>query len=78
MEIQRKYKLEKAVSTDDNRPTLTNISITRQHAVATNGSILAIVPVKFEKDDTPGWLSPVALKLARKVAPKFADRSPSS
>jgi hypothetical protein len=31
------------------------------------------VPVKFEKDDTAGWLSPDALKLARKVAPKFSD-----
>jgi hypothetical protein len=73
MEINKKYKLEKAVSTDSLRPALQNISISRTHAMATNANILAIVPVTMAKDDTPGWLTPDALKLGRKVSPKSEE-----
>jgi DNA polymerase III sliding clamp (beta) subunit (PCNA family) len=73
MQIDKRYKLEKAVSKDSSRENLLNVHVTRRHAVATNGHILAIVPVKSEKDDTPGWLTPDALRLARKMAPKGID-----
>lgn len=69
MEIDRKYKLEKAVSKDPNRITLKNIHVSRRHARATNGSILAIVPIESSKNDTSGWLTPDALKLGRKATP---------
>ena len=44
MEILKKYKLEKAVSTDSLRTNLQNIYISRRHAMATNGMILVLVP----------------------------------
>jgi len=67
MQIDKKYKLEKAVSTDPGRENLQNIWTSRHHAFATDGTILAAVPVNHERDDTPGWLTPEALKLARRV-----------
>jgi hypothetical protein len=73
MEISRKYKLEKAVSTDPHRTQLHNIFITKHHAMVTNGHILAVVPMKSEDTDVPGLLSPDALKLGRKATSKSFD-----
>jgi hypothetical protein len=70
MQIERKFKIEKCVSTDESRPSLQNIYISRRHAMSTNGRILAIVPVQVQEDDEIGWLSPEALKHARKVSAK--------
>jgi DNA polymerase III sliding clamp (beta) subunit (PCNA family) len=72
MQIERKYKIEKCVSTDSTRTNMTNIFITKRHAMATNGHMLAVVPVTFESEDTNGWLTPAALTQARKVTPKSA------
>lgn len=73
MKIDKKYRLEKAVSTDESRTNLTNISITRRHAIACDGRMIAIVPVELGEGDEAGWLSPDALKLARRVNPKGLD-----
>jgi DNA polymerase III sliding clamp (beta) subunit (PCNA family) len=73
MQIERKYKIEKCVSTDESRPNLQNIYVSRRHAMATNGRILAICPISVQEDDEIGWLSPDALKHARKVSPKGLD-----
>jgi DNA polymerase III sliding clamp (beta) subunit (PCNA family) len=73
MEIDKKYKLEKCVSKDPMRASLQNIFVHERHAFATNGHFLAVVPTRFEKEDSIGWLSPDALKLARKLAPKVSD-----
>ena len=73
MKIDKKYRLEKAVSTDESRTNLTNISITRRHAIACDGRMIAIVPVEVDEGDEAGWLSPDALKLARRVNPKGLD-----
>ncbi len=73
MNIDKKYRLEKCVSTGPSRVNLQNIHVTRSHAYATNGKVLAAVPVQTEKDDTPGWLTLDGLKLARKVTPKDSD-----
>ena len=73
MQIDRKYKIEKAVSTDSNRESLQNVFVSRRHAMATDGRILAIVPVKTDVEDGPGWMSPDALKHARKVSGKGLD-----
>lgn len=73
MNIDKKYRLERCVSTDESRPNLQNIYVSRRHGMATNGHILAVVPVKSCKDDSPGWLTIDALRLARKVMPKGSD-----
>ena len=73
MQIDKKYRLEKAVSTDDSRESLANISGTHRHAVACNGTILAIVPITQEKADEPGWMTPSALVLARKTSLRNSD-----
>ncbi len=73
MQIDRKYRIEKAVSSDSTREVLHNVFISRRHAMATDGKILAIVPVQAEKDDEPGWLTPDALKHARRVSGKGLD-----
>ena len=70
MHIAHKYKIEKCVSSDPNRTTMTNIFVTKRHAMATNGHILAIVPVAFDSGDTEGWLTPAALTQTRKMTPK--------
>lgn len=70
MQISRSYKIEKCVSRDPSRSSLQNIYISRRHAMATNGKTLALVPICSEKDDIPGWLTPDALKHARKVSGK--------
>ena len=66
MQIDKKYRLEKVVSKDPAREHLQNIWVTKHHAFATNGMILAAIPITADKEDTPGWLSSDALKLARK------------
>ena len=73
MQIDRKYKIEKAVSTDTLRENLQNVFVSKRHAVATDGKILAIVPVQTDKEDEAGWLTPDALKHARKVSGKGLD-----
>lgn len=66
MQIDKKYKLEKSVSKDPTRENLQNIHVTKHHAFATDGRILAAVPVQTDGDDTIGWLTPDALKIGRK------------
>ncbi len=73
MHIEKKYRLEKAVSADESRKNLQNIWVSQRHALATDGKILALVPIISEKDDEAGWMSPDALKLGRKVSPKGID-----
>jgi hypothetical protein len=73
MQIERKYRIEKCVSSDPSRTNLQNIYISRRHAMSTNGRILAIVPVQVQEDDEIGWLSPGALKHARKISSKGLD-----
>jgi hypothetical protein len=66
MQIDRSYKIEKCVSTDPNRENLGHIFVTKRHAMATNGTVLALVPITSEPDDTAGLMSAEALKAARK------------
>jgi hypothetical protein len=67
MQIDRSYKIEKCVSTDPNRENLGNIFVTKRHAMATNGTILALVHISSEPEDTTGLLSADALKSGRKL-----------
>ncbi len=69
MRIDRSYKIEKCVSTDPNRENLGNIFVTKRHAMATNGTVLAIVPIISDDVDTTGLMSADALKAGRKLTP---------
>lgn len=68
MQIGKKHHLEKAVSTDPTRECLNNIWTSTRHAFATDGKILAAVPISTNKEDSSGWLTPEALKLARRAS----------
>jgi hypothetical protein len=69
MQIDRSYKIEKCVSTDPNRENLGKIFVSKRHCMATNGTILALVPITSEPEDTTGLLSADALKAGRKLTP---------
>ena len=69
MQIDRSYKIEKCVSTDPNRENLGNIFVSQRHCMATNGTILALVPITSEPEDTTGLMSTDALKAGRKLTP---------
>ena len=73
MQFDKRYKIEKAVSTDSDRESLHNVFVSTRHALATDGRILAIVPVTTDGEDEPGSMSPDALKHARKVSGKGLD-----
>lgn len=72
MKIDKKYKLEAAASKDSMRLALNHIAIARSVddktdvAVATDGKMLAVVPIEMEEGDSSGGLiSKEALKRAR-------------
>ncbi len=73
MKIDKKYRIEKCVSTDPSRVNMQNIHTTRSHAYCTNGKVLAMVPIQSEREDTVGWLTVDGLKLARTVTSKDSD-----
>jgi hypothetical protein len=68
MQIDKRYKIEKVVSKDPTRENLQNIHVTKRHAFATDGRILAAVPIMAEKGDTEGWMTPDVLKIGRKCS----------
>ena len=72
MRISKAYKLENLVD-EMNTRGLANICIENNTAVACDGRVLAVVPLKeFEPNET-GCISPETLIAARKVSPK-ADK----
>lgn len=56
MKLKNKYKIERAASNDETRYEINNIKINgeKKQLIATNGKILACVPVEIEKDDDIG------------------------
>lgn len=69
MRIEKKYKLEKVVSKD--RPSLSIIKRIGDRLLATNGHVLASVPIEVEEADTADGVSPEALIAARKASHTF-------
>jgi hypothetical protein len=69
MKIPLNCKLEACVSNDTMRLHINNIHIDVENklAIATNGQMLAIVPIEPEEADTSGPLPPKALQAARKL-----------
>ena len=70
MKINKKFKIEKAASTDLTRLPLCNVFIEREgeksFAVATNGTMLAKVPVTLDEGDLAGYLTPLQVSEIRK------------
>ena len=66
MKISKHYKLEKVVSSDDMRPILQKIFIDKDCAVATNGRIIAIVPIEPTPEDVlQQMIDPQVLTIGR-------------
>jgi len=78
MKLSKKYKIEEAASKDSSRPSINHIEITTHNdkpvAVATDGRMLAIVPVEMAEDDKPGMITVEALKRSRKFQKRVASR----
>lgn len=75
MKIQKTYKLEKVVSKDPSRAALQQVLVDEKDgvAVATNGKVIAIVPVVLENDrfvNGVRLLPTEAVTKARKIAKK--------
>lgn len=75
MKIQKTYKLEKVVSKEPSRAALQQVLVDEKDevAVATNGKVIAIVPVALENDrfvNGVRLLPTEAITKARKIAKK--------
>ena len=72
MKTKAKYEIELAVSKNECREVITNVQLDKKNncLIATNGRILAIVPVETDIDDISGPISPKAFKIARKGVSK--------
>ncbi len=72
MKIHKDCKLELAASKDASRHAIAepflDIKDGKGQLIATDGRIMAIVPVEIDPDDTQGYLSSDVLKMARKLA----------
>ena len=80
MKISKKFKIEKTTSSDLTRPQLCNVFIEREgeksFAVATNGTMLAKVPITLDEGDVAGYLTPLQVSEIRKggVSVSVQDR----
>jgi hypothetical protein len=72
MRIKKIYKLD-ACKADELRPFTQVVKLTKNHAIVTNGNILAVVPITRETNDTASYLSPALLKKARQAGLKRND-----
>jgi len=68
MKTKAKYEIELAASKDQCREVITNVQLDKENncLVATDGKVLAIVPVETDTEDISGPISPEAFKSARK------------
>lgn len=75
MKIDTRYETERLVSKDATRPHLHNLHYDKgnQKLVATNGHAMAVVPVVPSDDDVAGWVTPDAMRAARKAAGKMSS-----
>ena len=67
MKIHKNVQIEKAASNDDTRKILCNPWLDGSNLVATNGRILAVIPIEKSDHDTDGIIPSAALKEARKI-----------
>ncbi len=78
MKFAKIAHIEKAVEKNNFRPALVNVFLDcdeeQAKLVATDGHILAVIPVEATKEEA-GLISPDVLKEARKAAPKKSDQA---
>lgn len=75
MKLDKRYLIEKAVSKYDTRPCLQGVYLERKDEthgtlIATDGKILAKIPVAITKDDKVGIIPIELIKKARVVGPE--------
>lgn len=74
MEIETKYQIEQAASIDETRLSMQNLYFEKQAQdgviVATDGRILAVIPIKASEVEKSGYVNKQALIDGRKVIPK--------
>lgn len=66
MQIEKKYKIEKAASTDETRESIMYVVVGDNTATATDGRILAVCPCVVGAGEVHGPITPDSLKYARK------------
>lgn len=70
MKLHKKIKIEAACSDDKDRHSIQDPYLDRSgtgdRLIATNGRIIAVVPVECDDDDTTGYVPTACLKEARK------------
>jgi len=72
MKFPTNCEIERVVSKDATRPQLNHVyfDVEKKRLCATNGSVLAVVPVTHEHGDDGGMISADAVKAARKACRK--------
>jgi hypothetical protein len=65
MQIEKRYQIEQAAGTDENKPGLQYIQIDETSAVAANGVIAAVVPCASGKGEVKGPITRDSLMYAR-------------
>jgi hypothetical protein len=71
MKISPRYRLEKAVSTDEEfRPAMCQLYLHDLTVAATNGVIVALAPIERDLEDVDGFIPPKALTDARSLKEK--------
>jgi hypothetical protein len=70
MQFSKEAKIEVCTSKDELKPALNHVMFTGRHLVATDGHILAWIPVKADEGDTQGKIQPEVFKEARKADKK--------
>ena len=65
MQIDKKFKIERAASKDKERDEIRYIHVAENRATATTGVMLAVVPCVVGAGDVPGPITPDSLRYAR-------------
>ena len=67
MRIDKRFKVTKVVSSDTTRQSMTNPWLENGRVVATEGHMIAIVPIEASADDVDGVIPSAALTAARGI-----------
>lgn len=63
--------IEKACETDGDREALRHVWLRGEELIASDGKIMAIIPIDRDPDDVDGPIQPRAFELARHVAGRY-------
>lgn len=73
MRFDNRYEIERAISDDTSRPTLVHAhyDLERKRLCATDGHMMAIIPVEPQEGEAAGPVSGESIKAARKATAKM-------